>query len=112
VELSYRPEFAEDVKALPTEGLKRAALKRLFDIKNGKTTGVELEWHPATGDLRDCYKSYFDDNAGLAKPAYRLVYRLLPTGLEAVEIEAVAVGERHDLAVYRAAAARLGRLPQ
>lgn len=46
------------------------------------------------------------------KPRYRLVYRYTPNEVEAVAVEAVAVGERSGLDVYLTAAERLGRQPE
>jgi len=42
-------------------------------------------------------------------PRFRLVYRLLPNEVQAVSVEAVAVGRRRLMDVYVQAARRLGR---
>jgi len=52
---------------------------------------------------------YFDDQEA-DKPQFRLVYRLLPNEVEAVEVKAVAVGRRRLMEVYVEAARRLGPL--
>lgn len=84
------------------------ALSMLVFIRDGQVRGRPLGHHRATGDLSDCYKLYFDPQGG-QKPRFRLVYRYTPTEVIAVAIEAVAVGKRQDLGVYRAAAERLER---
>lgn len=54
---------------------------------------VPLEDHPSVGDLSDCGKVYFDDQAE-DKPRFRLVYRVLPNEVDAVAVEAAGVGRR------------------
>lgn len=108
---TYRPEFADDVRALPTRRLQEIVLQRLVDISKGQLQGQPLDIRARTGDLGDCRKLYFDETGG-ARPDYRLVYRLLPDELQALEVAAVAVGRREALEVYVAAARRLGRLPR
>ncbi len=61
------------------------------------------------GDLSDCRKVYFDEPDYDGAPRYRLVYRLLPNEVQAVEVEAVATGRRAAMAAYVEAARRLGR---
>lgn len=87
------------------------ALTLLVEVSRGNLTGQELEALVATGDLSDCRKIYFDidDNQ---KPRYRLVYRLTPSEVRAVAVEAVSVGERRGLDAYMRAAKNLGRLPE
>jgi hypothetical protein len=111
VELEWRPEIADDLKALPTEELKRAAVQLMADVAKGKEVGRELDYRVATGDLRDCYKVYFGVPGAHAKPAYRFVYRLLPDRVEAVTVEAIAIGPRSASEVYMTVAERLGRRP-
>ena len=86
------------------------ALDMLVLIRDGKVRGVPLGEHVTTGDLSDCYKFYFDPD-GSGKPRFRLVYRYSPDEVNAVAIEAIAVGERSGLEVYLRAATRLGRTP-
>lgn len=86
------------------------ALDMLVLIRDGKVRGVPLGEHVKTGDLSDCYKFYFDPD-GSGKPRFRLVYRYSPDEVNAVAIEAIAVGERSGLEVYLRAATRLGRTP-
>ncbi len=76
---SYRPGFADDVKALPTTQLREIVLLRLVDLSKRRLEGVPLEQRPTTGDLGDCRKLYFDETGG-RRPDYRLVYRLLRPG--------------------------------
>lgn len=86
------------------------ALDMLAFIRDGRVHGERLGQHTTTGDLSDCYKFYFDPS-GAGKPRYRLVYRFTPNEIEAVAVEAVAVGERRGLEVYVTAAERLKRNP-
>jgi hypothetical protein len=106
---SLRPEAVDDVKNLPSENLKRRAIQIIVDVSKGELEGRPLADHPSIGDLSDCRKVYFDDQED-GKPRFRLVYRLLPNEVEAVEVEAVAVGRRRLMEVYAEAARRLGRL--
>ncbi|RFA08051.1 hypothetical protein B7R54_01590 [Subtercola boreus] len=85
------------------------ALDMLVFVRDGRVTGVPLGQHSQTGDLSDCYKLYFDPD-GSQKPRYRLVYRFTPNEIEAVAVEAVAVGERRNLGAYLQAARRLDRV--
>ncbi|WP_054686773.1 hypothetical protein [Microbacterium sp. No. 7] len=84
------------------------ALDMLVLVRDGKVRGVALGEHVQTGDLSDCYKLYFDPD-GSSKPRFRLVYRYTPDEVQAVALEAVAVGLRSQLDVYLRAAKRLGR---
>ncbi len=106
---SYRQGFREDILALPSRQLQKAALQIVMDVAKGRRRGRPLESHVATGDLSDCRKVYFDE-VGSNRPRFRLVYRLLPDEVQAVEVAAVAVGMREALAAYVAAASRLGRM--
>lgn len=93
---------------LPDLRTKKMALDMLVHVRNGDVRGIALDQRVATGDLGDCFKLYFDPD-GSTKPRFRLVYRFTPDELTAVAIEAVAVGQRANLDVYRRAAERLGR---
>lgn len=84
------------------------ALDMLVLIRDGKVRGVALGDHVQTGDLSDCYKLYFDPD-GSIKPRFRLVYRYTPNEIQAIALEAVAVGPRSGLEVYLRAAQRLDR---
>ncbi|HCJ47841.1 MAG TPA: hypothetical protein DHW40_00670 [Microbacterium sp.] len=84
------------------------ALDMLVLVRDGKFTGMKLDSRVGTGDLGDCYKLYFDPD-GSGKPRYRLVYRYTPDEINAVAIEAVAVGRRLNLDAYQRAIANLGR---
>lgn len=106
--LSARPEFRDDIRRLPTANLQRRALQILADVAGGQNLGEQLEDHSSVGDLSDCRKVYFDETDE-RKPRYRLVYRLLPDEVTAVEVEAIVVGLRAAMQVYVDAARRLGR---
>lgn len=109
--LTYRPEIVEDIRSLPSPELQHAATQLLFDVAPGTVIGKELDYRVVTGDLRDCYKVYFGVPGQASTPACRLVYRLLPNAVEAVAVEAVAIGPRQDLGAHVAAAQRLERIP-
>lgn len=102
------PGFQQDIDALPDLATKKMALDMLVLVRDGKTSGVRLDSRVGTGDLRDCYKLYFDPD-GSGKPRYRLVYRYTPDEISAVAIEAVAVGRRLNLDAYQRAITNLGR---
>lgn len=110
LKLTSAPGFAQDVHALPDPQARKMALDMIALVRDGRVKGYPLGKHVKTGDLSDCYKLYFDPN-GSGKPRYRLVYRFLPNEIQAIELQAVAVGERRDLSVYQVAATRLGRGP-
>lgn len=102
------PGFQQDMNALPNLATKKMALDLLVLVRDGKVAGVKLDSRVGTGDLGDCYKLYFDPD-GSGKPRYRLVYRYTPDEINAVAIEAVAIGQRANLDAYRRAIANLGR---
>lgn len=104
------PGFQNDIDALPDERTKKMALDMLVLVRDGRASGVKLDSRVDTGDLGDCYKLYFDPD-GSGKPRYRLVYRYTPDEINALAIEAVAVGQRAGLDAYRRALANLGRDP-
>lgn len=106
---AYREGFRQDILALPSRQLQKVALQIVVGVSKGRRRGRPLESRVATGDLSDCRKVYFDE-VGTNRPRFRLVYRLLPDEVEAVEVEAVAVGRREALAAYVVAATRLGRM--
>lgn len=93
------PGFQDDIDALPDERVKKIALDMLVLVRGGKVSGVKLDARVDTGELGDCYKLYFDPD-GSGKPRYRLVYRYTPDEINAVAIEAVAVGGRANLDAY------------
>ena len=99
--------FQSDIDALPQDA-KAAAVLMIKAILEGAERGVPLDSRAATVDLSDCRKVYFDPNPRL-KPRYRLVVRYRPNVVEAVAVEAVAVGRREALGAYVRAARNLGR---
>jgi mRNA interferase RelE/StbE len=108
VRLQALPGFQRDIDDLPDTRVRKMALDMLVLVRDGKTTGVRLEFRGTTADLGDCFKLYFDP-VGHGRPRFRLVYRWLPDAVEAVALEAVSVGERAALDAYRRAARNLGR---
>lgn len=107
LKLTSLPGFETDIHALPTPAARKMALDMLVLVRDGRVRGVRLGHHIQTGDLSDCYKLYFDPD-GSSKPRFRLVYRYTPNEIQAVALEAVAVGPRSGLEVYLRAASRLG----
>ncbi len=103
------PGFEKDFAALPSAAVQTMALNMMVLVRDGRVKGVPLGEHVKTGDLSDCYKLYFDPD-GSDKPRFRLVYRFTPDEVQAVALEAVAVGRRDGLEVYITAANRLGRI--
>jgi len=108
LELRALPGFQQDIDALPDLQTRKMVLDQLVLVRDGKRTGVKLDARVATADLGDCYKLYFDPD-GSGKPRFRLVYRYTPDEVQAVAIEAVAVGRLENLDAYLRAAENLGR---
>lgn len=106
--LTKLPGVKEDFDSLPSFEVKKMALDMLVLIRDAKVSGEPLGKHIRTGDLSDCYTFYFNPD-GSAKPRFRIVYRYTPNEIQAVALEAVAIGRRDGLDVYRIAAQRLGR---
>lgn len=67
------PGFQGDIDALPDLATRKMALDMLVLVRDGKIRGRPLDDHVGTGDLRDCYKLYFDPD-GSDKPRFRLVF--------------------------------------
>ena len=99
--------FQGDIDALPRPA-QEAAVLMLRAVLEGDERGAPLDTRASTGDLADCRKIYFDPNPHL-KPRYRLVVRFRPNLVEAVVVEAVAVGRRESMDAYLRAARNLGR---
>ncbi|GAA2227023.1 hypothetical protein N1031_03345 [Herbiconiux moechotypicola] len=101
--------FQDDINDLPDLATRKMAIDMLVHVRSGRVRGVALEERAVTGDLGDCFKLYFDPD-GSRKPRFRLVYRFTPNEVQAVAVEAVAVGRRQGLEAYLRAAVRLGRV--
>jgi hypothetical protein len=97
-----------DYANLPTETLRREALRYLTRLKKHPRLGLELRDHPTLGDLSDCRKVYFDENPNVP-PRWRIVYRLVPNALSPTSVEIVSIGKRAYGEAYRVAVTRLGR---
>jgi len=104
---TYLPEFRQDLFELADSNLQRRVLTIWTDVSKGLMAGMPLAHLASVGDLSDCYKIYFAIQDA-SSPRYRFVYRLLPNRVEAVSVEAIAVGERRALRLYVNAARRLG----
>lgn len=111
---TYLEGFREDIHTL-VRPCQIMALQILMDVAKGEREGKPLENHLNIGDLSDCLRIRFDHDPEFQHEGeyrFRLVYRLLPNGqAQAVQVEAVAVGRRMDLAVYERAVQNLGRGP-
>ena len=76
VEVKLRePDVPADFRALPSQDLRVRALFLLASLKGWPDRGLRLSDHPASGDLSDCRKLYFDVDENVT-PGYRIVYRL------------------------------------
>lgn len=96
--------LADDLPLLAARdpALVDAALAAVDDLAAGRQTGKQLGQRNVSGDLTGLRRLRFDLTA--TRPQrYRVVYRLVN---ETVEV--IAIGERRDHVIYRAA---VGRLP-
>ena len=110
-----------DLKALPSDKLRKVALWWLKRVRRDQALGKYLGYQASTGDLRGLYKLYFDQDdepwdplwqppdrrAGDPRPRYRIVYQLLADDQEPDLSEVISVGPRPQ--VYWAAAERHDR---
>jgi hypothetical protein len=109
VDLTLHPDVADDIRALPDDPARRAAIQAIADVRRGVRVGIPLDHHGETGDLRDCRKVYFDSAGTGQKPRFRLVYLVTDGDVEVLAAEVIAVGHRSGLGAYHSAAVRLGR---
>lgn len=110
--LTFTDGFRDDIKTL-VQPCQKMALQIMVDVAKGERAGEPLENLLGIGDLSDCYKIRFDHDPEFVNEGeyrFRIVYRMtsgqMPTALS---VEAVAVGRRDNLAVYRRALENLGR---
>lgn len=91
--LQFRPEALAEWNAL--DGSVKEVLRKLLKkrLEQPRLPGAELR-----GDLRDCYK------IKLLKQGYRLVYQVRD---DVLVVLVLAVSQREDMKVYRAAVERL-----
>lgn len=97
----------DDIRALPDPATRLAAVCVALALRDDPLLGAPLRRRARVGDLSGYRRVAFDERAWTGKPRYRLVYRnrLDDAVIEVVQV--VAVGLRAQLAVYKAAAARL-----
>ena len=69
--LDLHPDIADDIRSLPDDAARRAAIQAIADVRSGKRVGVDLDYYAETGDLRDCRKVYFDRPGHDDKPRFR-----------------------------------------
>jgi hypothetical protein len=77
-------------------------------LKRHPRLGLDLLAHPVYGDLSDCKKIYFDEEADVS-PRWRIVYRLMPNAANPTSVEIVSIGRRQYAEAYTVAVRRLGR---
>lgn len=110
---SVEPAFENDlVDLIKSEGGNQTIAVEVFTllslVAKGELKGLPLEERESTADLSDCRKVYFDLDP-MARPNFRLVYRLLPDEQNPNRVQAVSVGYRANLDAYVRAARNLGR---
>lgn len=104
-----RPEVADDLAQL-SPALLRAVRRLLPDLRAEPMRHSQpLDYDRRIGNLGDCRKVYFDEDAAIRPAGYRIVLRLLPDEDAPRQIQIVSIGPRSNLDVYRQAAARLER---
>ena len=110
LKLTALRDAADDLASLPTEALRREALRALVRAQaDPPDRSARLGYHAETGDLDDCRKIYFDEPDFGGRPRWRIVVRLLPSDVAPTTLELVAIGRRDRLYVYLRAARRLRR---
>jgi len=97
----------DDLKALPSDRLRRVALEWMAVLRNDPHRGARLHWRHGQ-DLSRARKLYFD---GLDTPLrtnfmevprrpegprYRIVYELLPSEEQPTLVRIIAVGPKID----------------
>jgi hypothetical protein len=99
----------EDIPALPSQELKRAAAELLRQLYFDPRIGEPMRERFNLAVLRDCRKVAFDEPGWTKKPRYRFVFRNEPDDAAVGRTTVLSIGPRKDLAAYRRAAARRGR---
>jgi hypothetical protein len=113
---------ADDLRALPSDDLRRAALEWMALLRNEPHRGPRLDWRLGR-DLSRARKIYFDEDDTPLRtnfldpptrpggPRYRIVYELLPMPERPTLVRVIAVGPKIDpdggAGVYTEAAKRL-----
>jgi hypothetical protein len=109
----------DDLRALPSDRLRRVALQWMLRLRRRPKLGQFLEWRWGP-DLRGCRKIYFDEDDRPLEldfvvrrrseegAAYRIVYRILPAEERPELVQVFAVGPKYgpDEGVYKKAADR------
>lgn len=97
----------DDLRALPSDRLRRVALEWMTVLRGDPHRGPRLDWRLGN-DLSRARKIYFDDNDTplrtnfLAPPSrpdgprYRIVYELLPAPERPTLVRVIAVGPKID----------------
>jgi hypothetical protein len=114
-------EVPDDLRALPSDRLRRVALESMAALRSDPHRGARLDWRLGN-DLSRARKLYFDEGDTplrtnfLAPPSrpdgprYRIVYELLPTQEQPTLVRVIAVGPKIDPGggdgVYRRASER------
>jgi hypothetical protein len=98
--LTFHPAVEDDLAALGAENFD-AARTVLDDLAAGRVTGKHLGVRSVSGDLRGCARVKFDV-PDQRPQRFRVVYR------ETADVrEVVAIGQRDEHTIYRAALRRL-----
>jgi hypothetical protein len=99
----------EDIPALPSLALKRAAAELLAQLYVDPRIGEPMRERFNLAVLRDCRKVAFDEPDWTEKPRYRFVFRNEPDDAAVGRTTVLSIGPRQDLAAYKRAATRRGR---
>jgi hypothetical protein len=99
----------EDIPALPSQALKRAAAELLRQLYFDPRIGEPMRERFNLAILRDCRKVAFDEPDWAEKPRYRFVFRNEPDHGAVARTTVLSIGPRDDLASYKRAATRRGR---
>lgn len=99
----------EDIRALPSETLRRSAAELLAQLYVDPRIGDPMRERFNLAVLRDCRKVAFDQPNWKGKPRYRFVFRNEPDDGAVARTTVLSIGPREDLAAYKRAATRRGR---
>lgn len=101
---------ARTQKGSPSRRLATVAMNNVLAIKKGAASTHALTFMSSYPDLSDCQTTYVGADPD-RKPSHRVVWREMPATDpgDAPLREVIAIGERHNGAVYDIAGQRLGR---
>lgn len=112
--MSHAVELLEEVKTKDVPALVeldpklvRCVAEIVAELKTNPWLGAEMWARPRFELVSNCRKVPFDVPSWKGKPRYRLVYRNDPDDGSIAVLTVLSVGERDDLAAYRAAVTRV-----